>query len=113
MRLVGNVVEGDIHHVAKHDTEGGPHLPHHDESATNDWRGALSSVDGDGRRLGADTETEEEARDEEVPPGVGHALPDASREREEGTNEDGATTAEPPVERGGAPATDQTTAQLY
>ena len=80
MRLVRDVVEGDVHDVAEHDTKGRPHLPHHNQGTTNDWWRALRSINGDGCGLGADTEAEEEASDEEVPPGVGHALPDASRE---------------------------------
>lgn len=105
-------VEGNVHDVAEHDAKGSPQLPHHDERATNDRRRTLRGIHRDRRGLGANTESEEETCDEEVPPCVGDSLPDTSREREECTDEDGTATAETLVERGGDPATDQATAQL-
>ena len=33
---IGDVLEGEVHDVAHHDTERSPRLPHHDERATNE-----------------------------------------------------------------------------
>ena len=114
MDVVGvlDVEEGEGHDGAEHDPERGPHLPHHDERAADDGRGALGGVDGHRRGFGADAEAEDEAGDEEVLPGVGDALPDAGGEGDEGGDEDGPATAEVLVERGGQPAAEDTTAEL-
>ena len=73
------------------------HLPHHDEGTTDDWRRALGRVHGDGGTLWTDTETKDEAGDEEVPPRVGQALPDTGDEGQERGDKDGAATSEPVV----------------
>ena len=40
---IGDVLKGDIHHVAKHNPERCPGLPHHNEGTTNERWCAPSS----------------------------------------------------------------------
>ena len=65
---IGHILERNIHHVAKHDPERRPRLPHHDQRPADERGRTLRRVHGDGRALGADAESEEEAGDEEVRP---------------------------------------------
>ena len=73
---------------------------------------SLSSVHWYCRALRAYAKAEEEARDEEVWPGVSDTLPDASEEGEHGRDEDRATPAEILVKRVRYPAAYKTAAQL-
>ena len=57
----------------------------------------LSRVDWDSGAFRADSEPKDEARDEEVRPGVGDALPNAGEERNHGGHEDCTTPPEPLV----------------
>ena len=89
------------------------HSPHHHKRTPNNRRRALRRIYRHRRALGPNTEAEDKARDEEVLPGVGDALPDAGREREEGGDEDRAAAAEPFVQRGGEPAAEDAAAELH
>jgi hypothetical protein len=61
MRRVFDIVKRKIGDETQHDTKRSPHLPHHDEGTANRGRRALGGIDGDGGRLGADTETKDES----------------------------------------------------
>ena len=88
------------------------YIPHHDEGAADEGRGALGGVDGHGGRLGPDAEPEHEARGEEVAPGVRHAGPDAREEGERRGQEDGPAPAEVVVQRVREPAAEYGAAEL-
>ena len=87
MRRVGDVQEDQVGNVSEHDTEGRPHLPHHDQSTTDWSRGAFCGIDGHSRRFWADTKAEDETSGEQMWPGVGDARPNASEEGESGRDE--------------------------
>ena len=59
---------------------------------------SLRGIYGDCCTLGANAKTEHEARDEEMWPGVGNALPDACEEGEGCRDEDSASSAQPFVQ---------------
>jgi hypothetical protein len=105
-------VESKISCVTNEDTKSREHLPAHNKRATNRRRRRLSSIDRHRRRLRPDAESEEEARDEHVPPGVCEGLPEASCGGEETCQEDGAAASEPLVEGDGEPAADEGAAEV-
>ena len=63
MRGVLDIVKCQVGDETQHNTKGGPHLPHHDEGATNGGGGTLGGIDGDGSRLGTNAETEDKTSD--------------------------------------------------
>ena len=69
------IQEGYAHYITKHDAEGGPHLPHHYQSAADGSGRTFGGVDGDGGGFGADAETEGEAGNEEVYPRICYGFP--------------------------------------
>jgi len=81
MRLVRNLVEGKVRDITQHDTKGSPHLPHHDETTSDGGRGTFGRINGDRRGLWADTQSKEEASNEEMGPRVGDSLPNTGQER--------------------------------
>ena len=83
------MVECQIGDVADHDPERSPCLPLTDQRAPDARGSTFSRVDGDSAALRADTESQEEARDEQVPPGVCHGTPYTGDESEAGGDEDG------------------------
>jgi hypothetical protein len=87
-------------------------LPHHDESATDWSRRALSGVYRDGSGFRANTETKNETRREEMAPRVSDTLPDTCEEAESGGEENGATTAEHFIQRVSEPTSQNGTAKL-
>jgi hypothetical protein len=90
-----------------------PHLPHHCQGTTNVlWR-RLCSVDGSGRGLCSDGETEKESRNEQVRPVVGRSHPYTSNERDDAGNEDGTTASKVFVEGRVRPTTDESGAQVW
>jgi hypothetical protein len=112
MRLVRNLEEGKVRNVTQHDAKGGPHLPHHDKTATDGGRGTFGSVNWHCGGLGTNAYSEEKARDEEMGPRVGDTLPNAGEEGKQSADEDGAPTTEPVIERAGEPATDKGATEL-
>ena len=101
--LVRDFVKSQIGRVADHDAKGSPHLPLHDKSAPDLGWSALGSVDGDGSRFRSDAQSQSEASDKHVPPGVDKALPETCQCGEQTGDENGASTTEPVVERNGKP----------
>jgi hypothetical protein len=95
-----------------HDTKGGPHLPLHDESASELGRRTLGGKHGRRGRLGPDAQTENEARDKHVPPRVGEGLPETSRGRDDAGHEDGPPAAKHLVHGIRQPAADKGTAEI-
>ena len=91
-------------------SEGRRYIPHHDQRTTDRRGSTLSGIDRDGRGFGANTETEEEPGNEEVPPRVRKTLPNARDEGDERGDENRAATSEVLVHRGGQPAADDTAA---
>ena len=65
--------------------------------------GAFSRIYGHRAALWPDAKAEEEAGDEEVPPGIGKRLPEARHGRYEARDCNGVTSAERLVERVGEP----------
>ena len=112
MRSVFYLEEDQIGDITKHNAKRGPHLPLHDQCTTNCWRSRFGSVDWDGRRFRPNPKTKEEPSDEHVPPSVDEALPEAGQSREETSDEDRPTTAEPVVERNSQPAADESAAEV-
>ena len=79
-------------------------MPGHDEAAADEGRYILGGVDGDGGGLCAHADAEQDAADEEFPPGLGQAGADDGKEAEDGGEEDGAAAAEVVVQRVAQPA---------
>ena len=50
------------------DTESGPHLPHHDQSASNKGRRTFSCIDRHGRGFRPNPQSENEAGNEQIDP---------------------------------------------
>ena len=88
MRLVGHMVECQVHDVSDHNTESSPHLPlvekgrfrvvwgakeqddipHHNESASDYGRSTFSRIYGDRCRFRANTKSENQTSDEKMLP---------------------------------------------
>lgn len=64
----GNVGENDGDDIAECDTEGGPHLPLHDQSSTDGCRSTLGSVNRGSSRFRTNTKTEEKTSNEKLRP---------------------------------------------
>lgn len=79
-------------------------VPGHDERATDRGGRVLGSKDGDGGGLEAHSDSEQEASDEELGPGLGAGGSDGRKNTEHSGDEDGPTTSEPVVERVAQPA---------
>ena len=62
------VDDGQIGAETEEDTEGGPHLPAHDQTTSNGSRDHLSGVNRHRRGLCAHTDTEKQASDEQLLP---------------------------------------------
>jgi hypothetical protein len=62
--VLTDVNECCVHDVSEHDSEGSPHLPHHDEGATDGSGGTFGRVDWDSGGFGTDSETEDETGNE-------------------------------------------------
>lgn len=98
IEVMAYIQKGYAHYISEHDAKGGPHLPHHDQRAADGSGRTFCGVHGDGGGFGADAETEGEARDEEVYPGVGDGFPDGGDGGDGAGDEDCATPAEEAVE---------------
>ena len=112
MRFIGNTIESKICDISNHDTKGGPHLPHHDQTTTNGRGSTLCSIDRDSGRFGANAQSKDKPSDEQMGPRIGHALPNTRQERHGRGNEDCATPTQVAVERLSEPATNYGAAQL-
>ena len=75
IEIVAYVQESYAHYVSKHDAEGGPHLPHHYQSAANGSGSTFGGIHGDGGGFRADAKSESEPGNEEVYPGVCYGFP--------------------------------------
>lgn len=125
-----NILKCDGDNETQHDSESGPHLPHHGEGSTDGlWR-RFGSVDRRSRGLCADSESKHEARDKEVWPyrsrqlsvhtSFGESLltalsgrhPDTGDERDDARDEDGSTAAKELVQGCVGPASDETRAKV-
>jgi len=69
-------IESQVGHESKHDPEGSPCLPHHDESTTDCWGCTFGRIYRHGGALGTNTQTKKEPSDKQVLPAVGNTLPD-------------------------------------
>ena len=111
-RAVGHVVESNVGNIAKHDTERGPELPLHYETTADLGRDSLGSVDGNRSTFGGNTKSEEDSRDDEMPPCVGDTSPDAGCECDGAADEDSTATAKVVVPGLGDPAGEKGTAKV-
>ena len=100
-----NPLQRQIGAKAEEDTEGDPHLPTHNETTSNRSGDVFGGKNGDRRRFGTHTETEQQTADEKLLPGLGETRPDDWDKTEDGTEEDGTATSEVEVERVRKPAT--------
>ena len=112
IEIVAYVQEGYAHYIAEHDAKGRPHLPHHYERTTDGSGCTFSGIDRDGGGFGADAETEGEAGDEEVHPGVCDGFPDGGDGGDGAGDEDCATPAYEAVEGGCEPAAEDCAGEI-
>lgn len=107
------VLERDRDNEAQHDTEGGPHLPHHSQSTTNVFRRGLCGVYWCGGGFGTNCKTEEEPSDKQVVPTVRGSHPDTGDERDDARDEDSSATTEVFVQWSVGPASDGSGAEIW
>ena len=107
-----HVVKDQVSNVAKHDAKCCPHLPLHDQRASNPRRSGFGGVNGDRCGLGPNAQTKSKTGDEHVPPCVGKRLPKTSQGRKGACNEDGASSAKQVIVRDGQPTPDERTAKV-
>jgi hypothetical protein len=84
--------------ITKRNTKRSPHLPLHNQGATNRSRGAFRGVDRGSCRFRADSKTKEEAGDEKLGPGVGESFPYRGKSGNDAGQEDTPTTANQSVD---------------
>lgn len=101
---IPGIVDGEVGAEAEEDAEGGPHLPAHHEAAPDGCRAILGRVDGNGGGFAAHADAEEDARHEELRPGLGDGGAEDGKEAEDGGDEDGASAAGVVVQGIGQPA---------
>jgi hypothetical protein len=106
-----------VHHcqvctAAEEDSKGSPQLPAHDEAAADSRWGVLGAEDGDGGSFQAHADSEQDASDEELGPGLGDSAADGREDTEDGGDEDGATPGEETVQWVRAPAADDSGANI-
>ena len=107
-----DVLESNRHDETQHDAKSSPHLPHHCKGTTNILWCRFCRVDGSRGRFRTHSESEEEARNQEVRPTVRCSHPDSRDERYDARNEDGSAATEELVERCVGPAAEKGGAEV-
>ena len=100
-----NLFQRQIGAQTEENAEGDPHLPTHNETASNRSRGVFSSKNRDRGCFGPHTDPEQKTADEKLLPGLAESGTDDGEKTEDGAEEDSTTTSEVEVERIGKPAT--------
>ena len=96
---VAGVGNGKVGAETEEDTESCPHLPTHDQTATDDSRHVLSSVNGDDRGFSSHANTEEKTSNKQLLPVLGKAGADHGDQAEDGGEEDCTAATEVVVKR--------------
>lgn len=107
-----DVENSQVEGSSQEDTEGGPHLPGHDQGTSNSGGSVLSSVDRDGRSLSTHTNTHEDTAGKLLLPGLAEGRTDDRPDTEVSREEDDTATTEVVVDRVREPATDETISKL-
>jgi len=91
-----------IHTLPKHtqhNTECGPHLPHHHQGATNiSWSG-LGGIDGNRSTLGTYSKPQQEPCDKQLLPCLWECLTKARDRADEARDQDDSSTVQQPIQR--------------
>lgn len=125
-----DVLKCDRDNEPQHDSESGPHLPHHGKGSADGLWCRFGGIDGRGRGFCTDSKSEHETCDKKIGPyreselsvhasfdealltAVSGCHPDTGDERNDAGDEDGSTTAEVLVQRRVGPAPDETRAEV-
>ena len=94
-----SVHDAEISHETEEDAKGRPHLPAHDETATDAGWTHLSREDRHSDFLEPHANTEEETTDDELRPALREARPKRRKQREDSRDEDGPLAANQVVDR--------------